>query len=114
MAVGLLAMNSAAMADGSGALANPRKTCKAPIILGCSLSIPNFPGGTIAIDFDANGTGNGRWILFQHGAWRKCEVAYDLKAPAQSWLCHGLPADNYVLNNYGQSNTSWHKLGARY
>ncbi|MGW4798188.1 hypothetical protein ACWEPC_37790 [Nonomuraea sp. NPDC004297] len=115
-AAAIMATAPGAMAENTGALANPTKTCKNPdgFPLSCALSIPNFGGGTIALDVDADGGGTGHWILLQHGAWRVCETTYNLKDPAQSWLCHGLPADNYVLINYGQSNTTFHRLGARY
>ena len=98
--------------------ANPTKRCgPAPpghTVLGCQLLIGGFPGGTMAIDVDADGSGTGHWILLQHGAWRSCETSYDLRAPAQSWVCHNLPADNYVLLNYAQDTTTWHELGARW
>lgn len=81
---------------------------------GCELAISNFPGGTMSIDVDSNGSGTGHWILFKHGSLRACETDYDLQAPAQSWVCHNLGADNYVLWVAGQPSSTWHVIGARF
>ena len=95
-------------------LDNPTTRCQNGTQPTCALAIPNFPGGTISIDVDADGFGTGHWILFQHGAWRSCETDFDLVAPPQSWTCSNLPADNYVLRSSGQVTTTFHELGARW
>ena len=83
-------------------------------LLACSMAIPSFPGGTMSIDVDANGSGTGHWILFKHGSLRACETDYDLVAPAQSWVCHNLGADNYVLYNVVQPSSTWARQGVRW
>ena len=96
--------------DTAAQAANPPKHCQAPpgqIHVACQLLIPSFPGGTMSIDVDANGSGTGHWILFKHGSLRACETDYDLRAPAQSWICRGLGADHYVLYNVGNKFFNW-------
>jgi hypothetical protein len=79
------------------------------------MAIPDFPGGTISVDVDANGTGTGHWALdlMYHGSIRMCETDYDLKAPAQSWICNGLWSGNYTLVNVVQINSTWSRQGVR-
>jgi hypothetical protein len=120
VAVVILAVTTFALTSLSTASAeqqaNPTTRCHHPggVTFRCELQIPDFPGGTMSIDVDADGHGTGHWILFWNGSWRACETDYDLVAPAQSWVCNNLPSGNYVLFNAGQLDTTFHELGVRY
>jgi hypothetical protein len=113
-AAGLLVLAGTATAAEA---AQFTKTCnEAPgtTLESCVMAIPDFPGGTISVDVDANGTGTGHWILMYHGSIRTCETDYDLKAPAQSWICNGLRSGNYTLVNVVQINSTWSRQGVRW
>ncbi|MGN9837569.1 hypothetical protein ACTMTI_05550 [Nonomuraea sp. H19] len=113
----VLGMLAVTTAPAAAATANPTKRCQAEpgeIFPICNLYFYNFPGGTISIDVDADGTGTGHWNLQHHGRWTDCNLYYNLQDPAQSWTCSNLPAGNYILRNAGQTNTTFHQLGARW
>lgn len=82
------------------------------------MQFPDFPGGTIAIDIDADGNGPAHWQLRRRWGYQVvCEIDFQLEAPAQSWVCNGMPADNYTLHAFSwhpPSGVTWFELGARW
>ncbi|MFI6510979.1 hypothetical protein ACIBCT_25520 [Streptosporangium sp. NPDC050855] len=113
----VMLLTAPAAASAGGAAANPTQRCQADpgyVVPTCALHFYNFPGGTISIDVDANGTGQGQWRLLRHGLLTSCRLYYRLEDPPQSWVCNNLPADNYTLRNDAQTNTTFHQLGARW
>ena len=76
----------------------------------------SFPGGTVSIDVDTDGVGDGTWIIFNSGNDRFCETGFRLEAPAQSWTCN-IPAGNYrlfVVANTGLGSINWISMGIRW
>ncbi|WP_414942478.1 hypothetical protein [Amycolatopsis sp. cmx-11-51] len=82
----------------------------------CTLGVPDFPGGTMSVDADADGRGQATWVLMNKWGHQYCKTPFRLEAPAQSWVCHNMPGGNWRLTlvlNYGQ-DTHWAQIGARW
>ncbi|MBP2471639.1 hypothetical protein JOF53_000511 [Crossiella equi] len=85
----------------------------------CTVYAYNFPGGTMSIDADTCcTTGTSHWYLFEK-SWRKCETDFRTEAPAQSWTCSGLPANNYklqalILKPVPHPDNKWVSIGLRW
>ncbi|WP_181775366.1 hypothetical protein [Amycolatopsis pittospori] len=85
----------------------------------CTAYVYNFPGGTMSIDADTCcSVGTSHWYLFEK-SWRRCEQEFRTEAPAQSWTCSNLPANNYKLQALitqptQHADNKWVSIGLRW
>lgn len=72
--------------------------------LQCILPVTGFPGGTVSIDVDVSGSGNGVFILQDRDSPVQCDQQFPASGGVRSFTCSGVAAGNLTGSVGGGSN----------
>jgi hypothetical protein len=88
--VGVVAVIGASSLPQAALAAGNSNTCQ---IRTCSVSAPNFPGGTLSVDADAGGTtgtATAFWAVTDSNSPVQCSATFPVRSGVTSWTCSGV------------------------
>jgi hypothetical protein len=71
----------------------------------CEIAVAQFPGGTISVDVDVSGSGNGRFLVEGPNGY-ECGGSFPASGGVRSFVCRSAPAGGYGAGVSGSAGPS--------